>query len=449
MPGALFGISAAMGEGLIAVGASDDSGTVMGGGAVYLFESVGGVWSQSARLESDDLAMSDFVGFDVAVDDGVVVAGAWGSDTKGNFAGAAYVFERDTGGVDAWGQRSKLLAPDGRGGDLFGYSVAVEGGMAAVGASFADSGGIVDRGAVYLFRKDMVTGDWGFSQKLVAPDANGDGQFGHSVAMDGERLVVGSVGADGLGIGAGAVYLYERDVESHDWLFLAKLEGSDVDLGDAFGQSVAIDGGRVVVGARRKDRGGVFAGAAYVFEEDAGGAGAWGESSTFRAMEPFGQQDFGEAVAVHGDLIVVGAIGTPLDGGDDAGSVHYFEPDDVGGWREALVVPGDVGGELFGSDVAVRVEGDGWLSVAGARGAGGDATPLAGGGRVLTVGEGGPPACPADIAEPIGVLNFFDVVAYIGLFNAGDPAADLTAPFGVVNFFDLSVYIGLFNAGCP
>lgn len=60
------------------------------------------------------------------------------------------------------------------------------------------------------------------------------------------------------------------------------------------------------------------------------------------------------------------------------------------------------------------------------------------------------PGCsPADLAAPFGTLNFFDIAAYIALFNAGDPAADLAAPFGVLNFFDLSTYIGLFNQGCP
>ncbi len=60
------------------------------------------------------------------------------------------------------------------------------------------------------------------------------------------------------------------------------------------------------------------------------------------------------------------------------------------------------------------------------------------------------PGCsPADLAAPFGVLNFFDLSTYLGLFNAGDPAADLAAPFGTLNFFDLSAYLGIFNAGCP
>ena len=61
----------------------------------------------------------------------------------------------------------------------------------------------------------------------------------------------------------------------------------------------------------------------------------------------------------------------------------------------------------------------------------------------------GTPPCPADLAEPFGTLNFFDLSAYLGLFNAQDPAADLAAPFGELNFFDLSAYLASYNAGCP
>lgn len=63
--------------------------------------------------------------------------------------------------------------------------------------------------------------------------------------------------------------------------------------------------------------------------------------------------------------------------------------------------------------------------------------------------QDGPPPCPADLAAPFGVLNFFDIAAYINLYNANDPAADLAAPFGALNFFDISTFIGFYNAGCP
>ncbi len=57
--------------------------------------------------------------------------------------------------------------------------------------------------------------------------------------------------------------------------------------------------------------------------------------------------------------------------------------------------------------------------------------------------------CPADFGLPFGELNFFDIAAFIALFNAGDPATDLAAPFGSLNFFDISEFIRLYNAGCP
>ncbi len=461
-PGALFGISVAMRNGVAAIGASDDSGSAMFGGAVYVFERGEGGWSQSARVESDDLLMSDFVGYDVALDDAdggaTLVAGAWGSDTSAVIAGAAYVFERDFGGVGAWGQRAKLLAPDGRGSDVFGLSVAVSGGVAAVGAPLADAGGVLERGAVYLFEREGSGGGWVFSQKLLADDANPDAQFGFSLAMDGGRLVIGSIGSDGQGNGSGAAYVYERDAAGGRWGLVRKLMGSDVDQSDQFGYSVAIDGGRVVVGARRYDREGVFSGAAFVFEEDAGGAGAWGETARLLAGEPVSLQEFGSSVSVAGDLIVAGAPGTPIDGADDAGTVHYFLPGDAGGWVEALVVSADAdtsgaggGGNLFGSDVAV-VEGDGasedvWTSVVGARGAGVGLAPFTGAARFVVSGADAP--CPADLVPPEGVVNFFDLAAFISLFDDGDGAADLAAPFGVLNFFDLSAYIQLFNDGCP
>lgn len=68
-------------------------------------------------------------------------------------------------------------------------------------------------------------------------------------------------------------------------------------------------------------------------------------------------------------------------------------------------------------------------------------------GQIVTLG--GTPPCTADLAAPFGTFNFFDLAAYVGLFNAGDPAADLAPPFGVINFFDVAAYIAAFNAGCP
>ena len=62
---------------------------------------------------------------------------------------------------------------------------------------------------------------------------------------------------------------------------------------------------------------------------------------------------------------------------------------------------------------------------------------------------GGPGCSPADVAEPFGTLNFFDVSTFISMYNSADPDADLAAPFGVFNFFDVAEFISLYNDGCP
>ena len=76
-------------------------------------------------------------------------------------------------------------------------------------------------------------------------------------------------------------------------------------------------------------------------------------------------------------------------------------------------------------------------------------SPFIGAWMIRAEGEAPVEPCPADLAEPFGTLNFFDLVAYLGLFNAGDAAADLAEPTGELNFFDLVAYLGGFNAGCP
>ncbi|MFK7883944.1 MAG: GC-type dockerin domain-anchored protein [Phycisphaerales bacterium] len=448
--GALFGISVSTDADLIAVGASDYSDTMFNGGTVFLFGYDGNDWSQTDQLEPDDVMVSDFFGFAVGVSGDTLVSGAWGSDSLANLSGAAYVFERDLGGADAWGQQAKLLAPDAGVGDVFGYSVAIDADTIAVGAPLDDSSGFFEAGGVYIYTRDVATGDWSFLKKLIANDPNTDAQFGFSLALDGDRLVVGSVGSSVQGNGSGAVYVFERAFGGADnWGQVTKLTGSDVDANDQFGQSVAVDGDRIVVGASKRNRESVFSGAVFVFDRDFGGDGAWGESATFRADEPVNLQAFGGSVSIADGVILVGAEATPVDGMLDSGTVFVFVEDDQGGWNQELAIAPETsdGGELLGGATAIMPDGDGLRCVLGARGAGGVLAPFTGAVRVLNISE--EVACLADVAPPEGVLNFFDISAFITLFNAGDPAADFAEPFGVLNFFDISAFISAFNVGCP
>jgi hypothetical protein len=269
--------------------------------------------------------------------------------------------------------------------------------------------------------------------------------------MTNDLLVVGSTGSNGAGIGSGAAYLFGRNVGgTNQWGLIKKLTGSDVNANDQFGNAVAIEGDRVVVAAKKRDRNGLFSGAVFVFERDAGGPGNWGEVDTFTAATPENQQEFGESVVLKGDTMLVGAIRTTVEGGDDAGSAHLFRRDELTGlWSEALVLSTEnaTPGALFGSSVGI-IPGEGGLTgVVGARGDG-VLVPFTGSVAVVEIGLDCTVACPADLTGD-GVLNFFDVSAFLMAFNAQEPAADFAEPTGVWNFFDVSAFLGAFGAGCP
>jgi hypothetical protein len=199
-----FGRAVAIQGDLIAVGTKlgVKGGTTISG-AAYVFRRQGTTWTEEAKLTPLDGEYHDFFGAAIAVANGAIVVGAKGEDSKGNEAGAAYVFAEGPPGT--WTQVRKLLAPDGDAGDEFGYSVGVEGGLAIVGAWLAD-GDTTRAGAAYLYSR---FGGWPLVTTLVAKDgAYGDG-FGASVSVSAGCALVGAPNKDvGEVKDVGAAYLF-------------------------------------------------------------------------------------------------------------------------------------------------------------------------------------------------------------------------------------------------
>ena len=244
--------------------------TAMGG--ALLFGPAGfGPKPQSAEAtslnEMKKLLASDAQDFDgfgnVAVSGDTAVVGAVGAG--GGIADAVYVFERDQGGLDNWGEVKKLTASDAETGDLFGVSVAVIGDTVLVGAFWEDAGGS-NAGAAYVFQRDEGGADnWGEVTKLTASDAQAGDLFGENVAVSGDTAVVGANG--NFFSDPGAAYVYQRDQGgANNWGEVKKLTASDAQDFDEFGESVAVSGDTAVVGAFFEDAGGEDAGAAYVFD---------------------------------------------------------------------------------------------------------------------------------------------------------------------------------------
>jgi len=307
------------------------------------------------KLLASDRAAVDEFGWSVAVDGDVALVGAYLDDDKGTDSGSVYVFSRD--GSGNWTEQ-KLTASDGAAGDQFGWSVAVDGDVALVGAYLDDDNQGLSSGSAYVFIHDG-SGNW-TEQKLTASDLAEADDFGWSVAVDGDVALVGARGDDDKGTDSGSVYVFSRD-GSGNWTE-QKLTASDGAIGDEFGRSVAVDGGVALVGAYLDDDKGTDSGSVYVFSRD--GSGNWTEQKLTASDGAIGD-DFGWSVAVDGDVALVGARDDDDDDkGINSGSVYVFSRDGSGNWTEQKLTASDGAiGDEFGRSVAVA--GD--VALVGAR----------------------------------------------------------------------------------
>ena len=223
--------------------------------------------SEVKKLLASDAEPRDAFGFSVAVSGDTAVVGAAGEDAGATDAGAAYIFQRDEGGTDNWGELKKLTASDAQDSSGFG-AVAVSGDTAVVGANNENAGGIA-AGAAYVFGRDQGGSDnWGEVKKLTASDRQPAALFGSSVALSGDTAVAGapSIQTGTRKPGPGAAYVFQRDEGgAGNWGEVAKLTASDAQVNDVFGISVAVSGETAIVGASVEDAAGSNAGAAYVF----------------------------------------------------------------------------------------------------------------------------------------------------------------------------------------
>ena len=272
-----------------------------------------------------------FFGGSVALAGNTLAIGSRLYDAGGRLgAGAAYVFTKDSG-TGVWSQAAKLTASTSLQLAYLGYSLAVDGDTVLVGAYGDDTVfGELGSGSAYVF--DKPPGGWtdgNETAKLTASDRQPSGYFGFSVALDGDTAVIGaSQHSDpGTGAGSGAAYVFAR--ESGVWGEKARLTPSDAAAGDNFGVSVAVDGNTVVVGSWQDDDNGRNSGSAYVFEKPALGWASTFETLKLTAPNGAANDRFGWSVAVdlddqRGDLALVGAYSDDIATGMDAGSVHVL-----------------------------------------------------------------------------------------------------------------------------
>ena len=218
------------------------------------------IWIEQAKLTAGDAANGDYFGHSVSIDGESAIVGAYGKDDGGSESGAAYVFGFDG---TTWVKQGKLTASDAEAYDYFGYSVAISGNHAIIGAYGDDDEGI-DSGAAYIFSSSSP---WAERTKLTGGNAGDDGRFGYFVTIspisDGFYSTVGAPGYSSGGGSSGVVQMF-GGYES-TWTPQTILTANNPSPDDQFGTSVSASDGSVIVGAFGTDDVGSDSGSAYVY----------------------------------------------------------------------------------------------------------------------------------------------------------------------------------------
>jgi subtilisin family serine protease len=311
-----FGHSVSVAGNVALVGVYRDGDNGTQSGSVYVYSHDGsGNWTQQAKLIASDGAEYDFFGYSVSIDGDTALMGAYADDDKGNLSGSVYIFQRD--GSGNWVEQSKLTASDGAANHKFGFNVAIDGDVALVGAIGDDDNGSAS-GSVYVFQRDGLD-NWIEQSKLTASDGAVLDFFGYSVAVAGNVALVGAYGDDDKGSVSGSAYVYSHDGFGN-WTQQAKLTASDGAADDFFGYSVDIVVNTALIGAYGDDDNGNISGSAYFFQRD--GSGNWLEQAKLIAEDGAINDNFGFSVALFEDTALLGARYN--DNGSSSGSAYVY-----------------------------------------------------------------------------------------------------------------------------
>ena len=292
-------------------------------------------FSLSQTFNDPTVTSGDEFGTSVAIDGNNVLIGAWRDDTNGTNVGQAHLF-------DTMGTLLRTFNdPTPTGGDEFGTSVAIDGGNVLIGAPFDDTNG-TNEGQAHLF--DAATGT--LLQTFNDPTPTGADLFGTSVAIDGGNVLVGARNDATNGPGAGQAHLFDATTGT----LLQTFDDPTPTSGDEFGTSVAIDGNNVLIGARLDDSNGTNVGQAHLFDAATGTL-----LQTFDDPTPTGLagngDGFGHSVAIDGNNVLIGALGDDSNG-LNVGQAHLFDAT-TGTLLQTFDDPTITSIDRFGTSVAI------------------------------------------------------------------------------------------------
>ena len=412
-----FGHSIAVDSHYMVVGAPHDQAGALRGGAAYIFDT--NTNQLLHQLIPPGVGFNMQYGTSVSINNKIAAIGAPLTFVDGNQnAGKVYLYDVDTGNLI-----HILSAADPEIGALLGHSVSIHNGIVVTGAYGHDENGS-SSGVAYTF--DAISGQQ--LAKLVPLDGDQNEHFGSSIAVHSNHVIVGAVFGDNSANATGAAYLFNASTGTQ----LNKIVSLDPGSLDYFGQSVAINNNTIAVGAARKHSGINDSGSVYLYDRK-----SRAQIAKLEASDPTAQAQFGWSVALNDTQLLVG-IRRPEFPSESPDKAYLFDLDSLSQLTTILPTDGTIG-DRFGTAVALT------NSIA-AIGASNEFEQSDDSGTAYTLSIA-PPICIADFTND-GIIDFFDVSAFLQLFNNQDPQADLTND-GIINFFDISTFLQLFPLGCP
>jgi hypothetical protein len=394
-----FGYSVSISGDYIVIGAhfedhdAAESNSVSDAGSVYIFyRNQGGTdkWGLVKKIVAPSRAVDDHFGFSVAISGDNVLVGAPDEDEDASeanrvaSAGSVYIYNRNQGGTNNWGQVKKINASVRTNFDYFGYAVSVSNEYAIVGAYQEDENesdfiAVSNAGSAYIYYQNQGgSGNWGRVKKITASSRSVSDQFGFSVSISGNNVVVGAIFEDhdvtesNSVSNAGAAYIYSRDQGgSNNWGQVKKIIASIRTVNDEFGRSVAISGNHVIVGAHQDDESATDSftltnsGSAYIYKQDQSGTNNWGQYKKITAGVRGGSDFFGYAVGMSGSTILVGSYSEDEDESElnavtNAGASYFYHENQggTGNWGQfqKTVILGRT--TLDGFSTALAIDGD-------------------------------------------------------------------------------------------
>ena len=336
----------------VVIGQADKNiGSNSSQGAVYVYLRTGNTWTLMQILTASDGSANDLFGHSVAINQNFLVVGAYKKDAGSNGLdmGAAYVFLRNG---SSWQQTQKLTPNDGQANFMFGTSVAINSNTIFVGAPNAIAPTAGTGGAVYTFTLSGISGTWFQQQKLTAFDASSQWKFGSKLTVSGSSLAVSTNDFPGPQSTPKAVYLFTQS--GGVWFFQQKLTSPStlppILTYGTYGYHISISGNTLAVSGEFGMHAGPTGGTVYVYVFS---GSSWVLQQTIKSPDEF-SDTFGDSLALDGNRLVIGMRDDLMLSASSRGSAYVYErTGTVWNLRQKLIAADGTAQDYFGTGMAL------------------------------------------------------------------------------------------------